>query len=586
MNDRYLILEELRRDPRFVRFRALDRTLDCEVMLDRPGDALRPQLASREGRDALREAKMLAKLTHPSLVRLREVVVLDGLPTLVLDLPLGRPLDEVLERDGAFDEGRLISFARRLAAAVHAVHAEGIVHRGVSPENVIVEPGDGGVRLTGFTFAKPLSGTARTTTFAVGSSDRAVLADQGLPTYPAPEQIAGQRADARADVFAFGCLLYRCASGRDAFAADLLEYRRPVPLQGLGAGISKGFSRLVDSCLERSPQERLPSMLAVLEQLDIVEEERSLGCRPARAGSDRVLLTSLVLAVGLIAVVAGFIAVTVLRDPRLSDSETWRASVEESREASSGSIARFKPVVTAHRALLIGIDYKGTQLQQLPNAHRDIDAIRGALAELGWEDDEMTVLRGGQATREAILCELESIRSMDRNGVALVYFAGHGRLTGNQRALDLLPADAQEGARGTWLVGERLTSRFLDDAAGPKHCLVVLDTCHSGGAAARSGREQPRIGARPLPRDMSAGMHFRRYARWFLASCRAEQQVSDGDDGNSPFARKFLQVLADAREADVQIVDAYTKLQKQLLWQQPVLTSFRDSAPFLLRRRD
>lgn len=153
---RFVIRAELRRDPRFVRREAFDRQLECEVMLESPGAALAPDLNTTHGAKIRREAKMLARISHPNVVRLREVTELDRLPTLVLDTPRGQPLDELLKQEERLTAEQVIRIGCDLAQAAQAVHAEGVVHRGIAPENVFVEPGTWNAQLSGFTFAKLL----------------------------------------------------------------------------------------------------------------------------------------------------------------------------------------------------------------------------------------------------------------------------------------------------------------------------------------------------------------------------------------------------------------------------------------------
>jgi eukaryotic-like serine/threonine-protein kinase len=211
------------------------------------------------GRRWEREARAVASLNHPHIATLYDAGEHRHSPYLAMELVDGRPLKGPLPVEQAIEYG--IQIADALAAA----HAAGIVHRDLKPGNILVTA-KGSVKLLDFGLAKLAQQEA-----APASTQTAGLA--GTPGYMAPEQIAGQPADARSDIFAFGCVLYELLSGRRAFpgetimaslaAAAVIE---PKPLDG----VPERLGALVRSCLQKDPARRLQQMddaRVVLEEL-------------------------------------------------------------------------------------------------------------------------------------------------------------------------------------------------------------------------------------------------------------------------------------------------------------------------------
>lgn len=267
-DDRFEFREELQSDPRVHRWRAYDRLLGREVELEQAGEALAGRIDTTvEGKRALCEAQALARLDHPGIVRLYELQWSDGRPLLVLQARSGETLAELLTRRGRLEPDEVVRLGAAMADAVHAVHAVGIVHRGISARNVRLDATEGHPILGGFGFAKPFDRAG-----ALSSLHHRHLADddaaaKGLPDYAAPEQIAGQPADARADVFALGCLLYRCATGEEAFGVDQVEWTEPRPLRGLAPGVPRHVADSIHRAMNRGPASRFPTMTAFRDAL-------------------------------------------------------------------------------------------------------------------------------------------------------------------------------------------------------------------------------------------------------------------------------------------------------------------------------
>ena len=193
-----------------------------------------------------REARAVAALNHPHIATLHEVGDHQSLPYLVMELVEGRPLK------GPLPVKQAIEYGIQIADALAAAHAAGIVHRDLKPGNILVTE-KGSVKVLDFGLAKlaELEG-------APASTQTAGLA--GTPGYLAPEQIEGKAADARSDIFAFGCILYELLSGRRAFPGETIiaaltaaATTEPKPLEG----VPKRLDELVRLCFRKDPERRL-----------------------------------------------------------------------------------------------------------------------------------------------------------------------------------------------------------------------------------------------------------------------------------------------------------------------------------------
>ncbi|HET9793953.1 MAG TPA: serine/threonine-protein kinase, partial [Thermoanaerobaculia bacterium] len=203
-------------------YRARDTRLDREVAIKVLPEHLssNPDLRARFER----EAKAISALTHPHICTLHDVGNQDGVEYLVMECIEGQSLAERLE-SGALPPEQVIRFGIEIADALEAAHRQGIVHRDLKPGNVMLTKS--GVKLLDFGLAKLRAAGVQTEISQLSSMpteltpSRPALTEQGTIMgtfqYMAPEQLEGKEADARSDIFAFGCVLYEMATGRKAF---------------------------------------------------------------------------------------------------------------------------------------------------------------------------------------------------------------------------------------------------------------------------------------------------------------------------------------------------------------------------------
>lgn len=272
---RYHLLEQLGKGGMGAVWRAHDERLGRDVALKvlHPWVADDPELRERFER----EATALALLEHPNVVRLYDVLESGGQTVLVMELVDGVGLDTLAAgRKFSWKEARRI--CAPVAAALAHAHARGVVHRDLTPANVLVEHGSGRVVVTDFGLAR-LARSPRTAPIS------GVLA--GTPEYWAPEQASGAETGPATDLYALGCILFRLLSGRapfegeDRLATGLRRAHEPAPsLAHVAPRAAAAAVSLVDRLLEQAPALRG----------DAVDTALALGADPASlpgTGRDR-----------------------------------------------------------------------------------------------------------------------------------------------------------------------------------------------------------------------------------------------------------------------------------------------------------
>lgn len=246
---RYAIECELGRGAMGVVFLARDLRLDRPVAIK----VLAPHLNRPEDRTLfLREARLAARLTHPHVVPIHAVEETAEFVYFAMAYVNGETLGERLVRAGpigAEDAGRLL---REIAWALAYSHAQGIVHRDIKPDNVLLEQGTGRALVTDFGIARP-------------EEDPLGGSRLGTPGFASPEQASGDHADARSDIYALGALGFCLLAGRPPFAGNAREIvarqlSAPAPrVRDAAPGTPRDLAVLVDKCLAREPSIRFQS---------------------------------------------------------------------------------------------------------------------------------------------------------------------------------------------------------------------------------------------------------------------------------------------------------------------------------------
>jgi serine/threonine-protein kinase len=294
----YRLERELGHGGMGVVFLARDTTLDRPVAVKvvHPDLAIHPSVTHR----FLAEARMIAKLRHPSIVAVHTAGEVTGLFYYVMDYVAGESLRQRLVRDGRLAAADVARLVADLADALDAARRAGLVHRDVKPENILLDAPSGRAMLADFGIARamaPEGGDART---AQGVA-------VGTPTYMSPEQAAGEAVDHRSDLYALGVVAYEMLAGRPPFrganaaaVASMHLVEKPVPIETLRPDTPPALAQAIMRALEKDPARRWQTGAELRQALQ--GPAGRAGRRPR--GARRVALAAGgVLAVGLAAAV-------------------------------------------------------------------------------------------------------------------------------------------------------------------------------------------------------------------------------------------------------------------------------------------
>ena len=214
-----------------------------------------------------REAQLLASLNHPHIATIHGLEESGGTCAVVMELVEGDDLKQRIAR-GSMPLAEALAVARQIADALEAAHAQGIVHRDLKPANIKLRA-DGAVKVLDFGLAKAMEPSSSssavdespTITSPVAMTEPGVLL--GTAAYMSPEQARGKAVDKRADIWAFGCVLYELLAGRSVFRGEtvsdtIASVLEREPAWGvLPAETPPGVRRLLQRCLQKDPKRRL-----------------------------------------------------------------------------------------------------------------------------------------------------------------------------------------------------------------------------------------------------------------------------------------------------------------------------------------
>ncbi|HET9325779.1 MAG TPA: protein kinase [Candidatus Eisenbacteria bacterium] len=313
--------------------------------------SLTPDLRTRFDR----EAKAVSSLNHPNICTLYDIGHQDGIDYLVMEHLEGETLAQRLER-GPLPVSEALKVASEIADALDKAHRQGMVHRDLKPGNVMLTKT--GAKLLDFGLARVTSGPGAAPLGTVALSRSPTMSTPltaagmivGTFQYMAPEQLEGQEADTRSDIWAFGATLYEMITGRRAFegatqasliASILKEHPRPVAeFQPL---TPPGLDRIVDRCLQKDPDNRWQSARDLAHELRWIAEAGSKAGVPApvaarRQSRDRLL--TMIAAAGLLTSIV-LAALLVLRRP--SEPEVLRFDIRPPSAVQFQDAPRISP---------------------------------------------------------------------------------------------------------------------------------------------------------------------------------------------------------------------------------------------------
>jgi eukaryotic-like serine/threonine-protein kinase len=312
---RYSIDQELGRGGMGVVYLAREVHLDRHVAIKvlPPDLAARPALRER----FLREAQLAAKLSHPHIIPIHAVDVTGDFAYYVMTYVDGETLSQRVQARGPLSARDAARLLREVAWALGHAHTQGLVHRDVKPDNILIERESGRAMVGDFGIAA-----------ASGENASTVLS--GTPEFMSPEQALGRDVDARSDLYALGITAYFALSGRLPFSGDSATAvlakqvtERAPPLSSLGVVVPRALAQLVEQCLAKDPADRPARADTLAEQLSVsIEQRRELPAvlrafvkrngRMDGGGTLLALITALVAAVGISALTGPAVGVVSL----------------------------------------------------------------------------------------------------------------------------------------------------------------------------------------------------------------------------------------------------------------------------------
>ncbi len=262
---RYSIDREIGRGGMGVVYLAREVHLDrlVAIKLLPPEKAELPSLRDR----FLREARLAAKLSHPHIIPIHTVAEIDGFVFYVMSWVEGETLAQRVRSRGPVSASDGVRMLREVAWALAYAHSQGLVHRDVKPDNILIESSTGRALVADFGIAA-----------AVGDAGDGV---SGTPEFMSPEQALGGEIDARSDLYGLGATAFYAFSGRVPFeganATEILARQvteAPPPLASLGLAVPRKLAQVVDRCLAKEPSNRPASADALAEQLGVAMDQR------------------------------------------------------------------------------------------------------------------------------------------------------------------------------------------------------------------------------------------------------------------------------------------------------------------------
>ncbi len=298
-------------------YRARDTQLDRDVALK-----ILPDLFASDPDRLMRftrEARTLASLNHTNIAHIHGLEESGGVRALVMELVEGPDLSAMIAAapggQGLRPEDAL-PIARQIADALEAAHEQGIIHRDLKPANIKVRH-DGTVKVLDFGLAKALdpSGASDTTPYGQANSPTmsARMTEMGLilgtAAYMSPEQARGKRVDKRADIWAFGCVLYEMLTGRQAFAGETVTdilaavVKNEPDWDALPADTPSAVRNVLRRCLQKDPRQRLRDIGDALIEFNEPESARTPdatgSARPAQSRRGAAVVAVLTLLIGI-----------------------------------------------------------------------------------------------------------------------------------------------------------------------------------------------------------------------------------------------------------------------------------------------
>ena len=483
-------------------YRARDARLGRDVAIK-----VLPSLFSADSERLRRfeqEARAAAALNHPNILAVHQMGTYEGAPYLVSELLEGETLREQIRR-GRLSVRKAIDYGVQIARGLAAAHEKGIVHRDLKPENLFVTK-DGRVKILDFGLAKltqPQPGSENDAPTLTEQTEAGVV--MGTVGYMAPEQVRGQPADHRADIFAFGAILYEMLAGKRAFqkptspeTMSAILNEDPPGISQVAANIPPAMQRVVHRCLEKNPEQRFQSASDLAFALEALSE--TSGNTAAFPKKEPWRISKLWGVAALI--VAVIVVALVIRFRELRRAEPKHELVERQLTANpaensiaSSAISRDGKYLAygdflSKNLYLLAID--SGEIRQLP-----LPTTRPLYQVIDWFPDgsHVLLLGGGvsgdlwkMSTWDSSVRKLwngsasEATVSPDGSHIAFVSGGGGVWLMGaDGEEPHKMPASEVYGSIAWSSTGQRLA--YIRGQGNPSQQQVTIETCDLAGGA-------------------------------------------------------------------------------------------------------
>jgi serine/threonine protein kinase len=317
----YKILERLGQGGMSVVYKALDTRLRRSVAIK----ILPPHLVADE-KNRLRfiqEAQAASALNHPNICTVHDIDEYDGIHFMVMEFIDGETLRKTLERRGPLPVREVIDIGLKVADALKAAHAKGIIHRDIKPDNIMISK-DGYVKVMDFGLAKLMAISDEPPSQAKPLSadlvpyqllKTSVSTLQGTAAYMAPEQIENKQVDERTDIFSLGIVLYEMLSGTPPFVAFemialmksiLKDQPKPLSFSGLQHASASALNQVILKALAKAPASRYSGIAELGADLKRIQAKMEKKRTPRHA-------LAIISAVALVLVLIGFLTLSFLK---------------------------------------------------------------------------------------------------------------------------------------------------------------------------------------------------------------------------------------------------------------------------------
>jgi serine/threonine protein kinase/tetratricopeptide (TPR) repeat protein len=261
LGGRYQILRVLGEGGMGAVYQARDLELERVIALK----VIRPELASNAGiLQRFKQELILARnVTHKNVIRIYDLGEADGIKFITMEYVEGEDLRSLLRAKGKLPPNEAVVIIQQICRALEVAHGEGVIHRDLKPQNVMLDP-QGRVVVMDFGLARSFESQGMTQTGAL----------VGTLEYMSPEQAMGAELDLRSDLFAVGLIFYELLTGKAPYKADTAiaslmrrTQERAIPASETDSTVPKGLSFIVSKCLERNPKERFQTAREILHAL-------------------------------------------------------------------------------------------------------------------------------------------------------------------------------------------------------------------------------------------------------------------------------------------------------------------------------